>query len=71
MQASDSHSSSVREPSQGESLGTGEPPWELIAERIDAFAAAWDASRENRSAPPDLAAHVADLDAATARQVLL
>jgi serine/threonine protein kinase len=71
MQASDPHSSSAREPSQGESLGTGEPPWELIAERIDAFAAAWDASRENRAAPPDLAAHVADLDPATARQVLL
>jgi serine/threonine protein kinase len=61
----------MREPSQGESPLDGEPPWELIAERIDAFAAAWDASRENRSAPPDLAAHVADLDAATARQVLL
>src|SRR5688572_14351660 len=29
--------SSRRQPSHGE-----EPPWDLIAERIDAFAAAWD-----------------------------
>jgi serine/threonine protein kinase len=71
MQASDSHSSSVREPSQGESLGTGEPPWELIAERIDAFAAAWDAQVASKGAPPKLAELVADLDALAARQVLL
>jgi serine/threonine protein kinase len=71
MQASDSHSSSVREPSQGESPGTGEPPWELIAERIDAFAAAWDAQLASKGAPPNLAEFVADLDVATARQVLL
>ncbi len=68
---SDPHSSSVREPSQGESTPAGEPPWELIAERIDAFAAAWDSAIEAKASPPDLAAFVADLDAAAARQVLL
>jgi serine/threonine protein kinase len=70
MQASESHSSSVREASQGESAG-GEPPWELIAERIDRFAAAWDEALAAEGRCPPLADFVADLDAVTARQVLL
>jgi serine/threonine protein kinase len=65
---SEHHSSSVRDGSQA-----GEPPWELIAERIDAFAAAWDqagAGEAPASAPPNLADFVADLNDSDARHVL-
>ncbi len=71
MQASESHSSSVREASQSAAAPAGEPPWELIAERIDDFAAAWDAAAERDAPPPDLGAAIADLDAGAARDVLL
>lgn len=71
MPNSETHSSSVREPSQGAPSSGCEPPWELIAERIDAFAAAWDESLAAAAPLPPLAQFVADLDDATARQVLV
>jgi eukaryotic-like serine/threonine-protein kinase len=67
MHASDPHSSSVSDPAQA---AGGEPPWELIADRIDAFAAAWDKSQADDAPPPTLDRFVADLDELTARQVL-
>ena len=63
MPPSDSDFSSVREASPG-----GEPPWELLAERIDAFAAQWE---DPASQLPRIDAFAADLDEATARLVLL
>jgi eukaryotic-like serine/threonine-protein kinase len=70
MPTSESHSSPVSEPSQSQSPSSAEPPWELIAERIDLFAAAWDRIAGGAT-PPPLKDFVADLDNATARQVLL
>jgi serine/threonine protein kinase len=60
------HSTSVQPASQD-----GEPPWDLIAERIDALAAAWDHALAAKAPPPELGPFVADLDDVTARQVLL
>ncbi|HYO25327.1 MAG TPA: serine/threonine-protein kinase [Lacipirellulaceae bacterium] len=71
MQASDSHSSSLDGRSQGDSRSAAEPPWDLIAERIDALASAWDATEAGAAPPPMLADFVADLDPAEARCVLL
>jgi serine/threonine protein kinase len=61
----------VREASQGASPRDGEPPWDLIAERIDALAAVWDSAVASDGPTPRLAEFVADLDAAAARDVLL
>ena len=66
MPIDDPHSSSVREAS-----GSQEPPWEAIAERIDAFAAAWDQSLADAAEPPPLDRFIRDLDAAAARQTLV
>ena len=66
MDPDDQHSSSVSDAAQG-----AEPPWDLIVDRVDALAAAWDGSLENQSAPPALGALVAGMDDATARHVLL
>src|SRR5688572_31074361 len=62
----DSHSSSVREASQGE-----EPPWDLIAERIDAFAAAWDEALANDADPPRLDAFITGVDEQAARFIAI
>ncbi|HEX6960320.1 MAG TPA: serine/threonine-protein kinase, partial [Lacipirellula sp.] len=60
----DTHSSSVREASQGEEL-----PWDLIAERIDAFSAAWDEALAAEADPPRIDPFIQGLDAAAARQL--
>ncbi|HMP05200.1 MAG TPA: serine/threonine-protein kinase [Lacipirellulaceae bacterium] len=71
MNANESHSSSAGEPSQGASSLAAEPPWDLIAERIDAFAAAWEAALSADASPPALPEFIADLDEAQARPVLV
>jgi serine/threonine protein kinase len=58
------HSSSLHDPSQ-----TGEPPWDVFAAQIDAFAAAWDAADAADADPPRLDQFVAELDAPLARQL--
>lgn len=66
MLSEDSHSSSV-----GRSSLDEEALWDVLAERIDAFAAAWDAAVEQDGALPRIDEFVAGLDAAAARQVLV
>jgi serine/threonine protein kinase len=66
MHPDDQHSSSVAAASQD-----GEPPWDLIAERVDALAAAWDRALERQGPPPALGELTADMNASTARHVLL
>ena len=63
MPPSDPQSSSMREGSPG-----GEPPWDLLADRIDAFAAQWE---DPAGELPRIDAFAADLDEQTARLVLL
>ncbi|MCC6493754.1 MAG: protein kinase [Pirellulales bacterium] len=62
----DPHSSSLKAPSQG-----AEPPWDVLAERIDAFAAAWDQAEAAGQSPPQLDRYADGLDPSTARLVLL
>lgn len=62
----ESHSTSVPAVSQG-----GEPPWEVIAERVDDFAAAWDAALAADGEPPAMGEFAAELDPAAARHVLV
>lgn len=67
MLSEDSHSSSVGDASQDE-----EALWDVLAERIDAFAAAWDAAVAGDGAPlPRIDEFLTGLDASTARQVLV
>lgn len=67
MLSEDSHSSSVGDASQDE-----EALWDVLAERIDAFAAAWDAAVAGDEAPlPRIDEFLTGLDASTARQVLV
>jgi serine/threonine protein kinase len=61
----------MHDAAQGNLPSDGEPPWELIAERIDALAAAWDKAVADAGAPPRLGEFAADLDAAAARHVLV
>ena len=65
MPIDDPHSSIVRE-APGD-----EPPWGVVAERIDAFAAAWDDAAARGDDPPKLDRFTAGLDDRTARQVLI
>jgi eukaryotic-like serine/threonine-protein kinase len=48
-----------------------EPPWDLIAERIDAFAAAWDEALEKDADPPRLDAFTAGADEQAARFIAI
>ncbi len=64
MHADDPHSSSVRSGSQGE-----EPPWDVFAARIDAFAAAWDEALAADAEPPRLDGFLSNLDDTAARQL--
>ena len=67
MLSEDPHSSSVGGASQGE-----EAWWDILAERIDAFAAAWDAAVEGGDAPlPRIDEFLAGLDEAAVRGVLV
>ena len=67
MFSEDSHSSSVGRASQDD-----EALWEVLAERIDAFAAAWDSASLHDGAPlPRIDEFAADLDAGAVRQVLV
>jgi eukaryotic-like serine/threonine-protein kinase len=67
MAAEDSHSTSVAGASQGE-----EAWWDILAERIDAFAAAWDGAVQLPGGQlPRIDEFVGGLDESTARQVLL
>lgn len=67
MPTEDSHSSSVRDASQNE-----EALWDILAERIDAFAAAWDTAVARDGVPlPRIDEFLAGLDAGRARQVLV
>lgn len=65
MHSDDRHSTSVRGASD-----SAEPPWDLIAERIDALAAAWDRSLTEHGPPPSLGDFVAGLAPVDARAVL-
>lgn len=56
----------MREPSQG-----AEPPWDVLAARIDAFAAAWDEAEAADEATPRLDAFTTELDASAVRALLL
>jgi len=53
-----------------DAFDSGEPPWDLIAERIDALAAAWDRALAERAPPPALDQFAAGLAAGDARAVL-
>jgi serine/threonine protein kinase len=67
MRAEDSHSSSIGRASQGE-----EAWWDILAERIDAFAAAWDAAAGGEGVPlPRIDEFLAGLDEAAVREVLV
>jgi eukaryotic-like serine/threonine-protein kinase len=67
MRAEDSHSSSIGRASQGE-----EAWWDILAGRIDAFAAAWDAAAGGEGVPlPRIDEFLAGLDEAAVREVLL
>ncbi|MBA3481503.1 MAG: serine/threonine protein kinase [Pirellulales bacterium] len=46
-----------------------DPPWDIFAQRIDDFAAAWDAAASANADPPRLDAFLADLDPTAARQL--
>jgi serine/threonine protein kinase len=58
-------SSSQRQP-RGE-----EPPWDLIAERIDAFAAAWDQALAQDADPPRLDTFTSGVDEQAARFIAI
>ena len=64
MHADDPHSTSARKGSQGE-----EPPWDVFADRIDAFAAAWDEALAANADPPRFDGLLAGLDSTAARQL--
>jgi serine/threonine protein kinase len=66
MPLDESPSSSVRNAFPGDELA-----WDVLADRIDAFAAAWDEADAANAEPPHLDRFTADLDESTARQVLI
>jgi serine/threonine protein kinase len=66
MDGSDPHSTFL-----GDGSHSDDSPWEIIAERIDQLAAAWDKAQENDEAPPSLAMFTQDLGDATAYSVLV
>ncbi len=66
MPLDDSHSSSVREASQ-----SGELPAEVLAERIDAFSAAWDEADSAGADPPRLDRFAEGMEERAAREVLI
>src|SRR5690349_328220 len=66
MSVSDPHSSPAPPTSQGI-----EPPWDLIADRIDAFSAAWDAALAADAPPPPLGQFLQPIDPLAERYLLI